>query len=223
MKRIFVLLLVLTGSSTWAQQPVSYRFKVGEEITSMLKFTEFHRYPSFTKGTVYFYDGTATDGMLNYNFLIDEMQFLRGNDTLSLADEPTVKYIAIGKDTFLFHNKGYLRQLATYDNKTLAVKEVLRILSVENMGAYGLPVAAGSVDNIISINDRKFTVNQDVILALRISWWVGERKSFYPANRKNVLKVFDKSPKEAGDYLDKVNFEKQDDLVQMFNRLSKGE
>ena len=111
MKLFFLLsaFVFLLNAIVSAQKRKTYIINPGVKATEAIPKDELFLYPGFTPGMVYFKSETHSPGLLNYNFLIAEMQFidLKG-DTLSLADENTIGYITINTDTFYYDN-GYLK------------------------------------------------------------------------------------------------------------------
>ena len=97
---IFFLLVVCFFAKARAQE--TYTIKPGENILEVVQLKNLLQYPSFVDGTVVFRDGRVVKSRLNYNYFNAQIQFLNAKgDTLTLADENTIKYITIGKDSFL--------------------------------------------------------------------------------------------------------------------------
>src|SRR3990170_3843150 len=116
---VFAGCLLVTG--LFAQQSNKILIKAGEDIASSLA-KEVYLFPDFTTGVVVSKDGSTSKGLLNYNMLNEEMQFIAPKgDTLSLAEEHTIKFIALGKDSF-FYDHAYLQLVASNPVVKLAVK-----------------------------------------------------------------------------------------------------
>src|SRR4051812_23954483 len=118
--------IMLCGHYVFAQTD-RWTIKPGENIdTALPAYVKFH-YPRFTQGSVFFRDGTRSDALLDYNLLTEEMQFIAPKgDTLAVTNESTIKYIAIGSDTF-FYDKVYMRLIAGNITAKLAKKEDLAV------------------------------------------------------------------------------------------------
>src|SRR5436305_8078222 len=91
-------------------QKEEWTVKAGEDIKESLPDSIKFLYPQFTSGLVYFKDGKISKAQLNYNLLVEEMQFIdNGNDT-AIANEATIKFIAIDTDAF-YYDKAYLQTI----------------------------------------------------------------------------------------------------------------
>lgn len=100
MKRILLTFCITFFIGTAIAQGVEYITVNGSEVYDFIA-KQGYRYPEFKKGRVYFVNKDSGGGMLNYNYLLQTMQFLDPKgDTLVFEDETTIKYITIGKDTF---------------------------------------------------------------------------------------------------------------------------
>src|SRR5215210_5503561 len=125
MRPILNLFVFLIYSSTsFSQTTERIIVKAGQSLYDVHK--EIYRYPNFKEGKVYFLDGGLSVGKLNYNFISEAMQFINPTgDTLSLADEATIKYITIENDTF-YYDKGYLEGLINSGSVKLAIKQKIK-------------------------------------------------------------------------------------------------
>src|ERR1700712_5283487 len=102
-----LLILLICCVQLSAQMTAPIRVNAGDDLYTKLGH-EIYLYPAFTTGTVAFRDGKMSQAKLNYNFLNGEVQFINDTgDTLSLANELTIKYLTIAKDSF-FYSDGYL-------------------------------------------------------------------------------------------------------------------
>jgi len=218
---LFFFLNVLSNAS--AQFSQSIRIKSGEDIYEKLA-REIYLYPSFIKGTVFFKSGKANHASLNYNLLHGKMLFIHPmGDTLSIADEDSIKYIQILQDTFFF-NKDYLQLIKGNNIVKLALKQVITVVDQEKIGGYGQPVPGGAVSSldVLSTESQTFRldIRRDLILDKRVTFYLGDSQNrFLPANKKNLLGIFPDRRKELINYLDKMdtNFNNVQDLIRLLN------
>jgi hypothetical protein len=64
----------------------------------------------FADGTLYYINGKRSGLKLNYYLFFGDMRLFENNDTLSIVNDPTLKYVRIGSD-FYYHDfkMGYLK------------------------------------------------------------------------------------------------------------------
>jgi hypothetical protein len=218
----FIILFCLVYShNCYTQMTSPIRVKAGEDLYDKLA-SEIFLYPGFTRGIVQFRDGRMNQATLNYNMLIGEMQFINDkNDTLALANELTIKYITIAKDSFYFSG-GYLQFISGNASAKLVKKQIIKIVDQEKIGAYDQPTSTGAITSYSSIagdlKTFKLDVRQDVVLAKLTTYYFADKyNNFFKATKKNVLKYFPKKERELSDYVksNNINFENENDLLKL--------
>ena len=181
-------------------------------------------YPRFTKGKVFFKDGTKSEAKLNYSNLLDEIQFINAKgDTLGLADEVTINYIAVEKDSFYF-DKGYVRLLAGNNLIRLAVKQIWTARAIGKKAGYD------AVDPLASISSYNayiafgtlynLSVNEDTDLTKAEQYFFGNKDNhFLPAGKKNLFILFPEQRKQLEKYLreNNINYGDKDDLMKLIS------
>ncbi|MEI9946128.1 MAG: hypothetical protein WDN26_18135 [Chitinophagaceae bacterium] len=225
MKLFFLFCSILLSAVCSAQQNAgTYTIKAGENIFDVIPSKEIFQYPDFIQGTVVFKNGTATGGKLNYNSLIAAIQFIDAKgDTLSLANEETVNYIQVSRDTF-YYNEGYLRLLAGNASIKLAERVFFQEF-VQKPGSYGLSTATTATNTISSIIDKRaidLNTSQEVVLVKsKVFLIAGKFNDFVIADKKNILKMFKRQQDKIKEYFDKnaIEFNKEDDLIKVTNFL----
>jgi hypothetical protein len=225
-----LLLLSLLGSYTvaLAQNPTIIRVKAEENLKNAIPLKDQFRYPEFRPGTVSFFNGTSVDTRLNYNLMTKEMQFInpRG-DTLTLANEYTIKKMDIDKDLFLFNSKaGYLEVLGDYDQVRLATNQMLIQVRGEKMGAYNQSSGVSSINSIKSFADQNGKVQQlvnkaDLLFAKKDAFYfIDKNGNVFPATRASLLKLFPSQKKELDSYIreHKISFIDRSDLEKVLQQ-----
>lgn len=208
-----------------AQDEKVYRVKANQEIREVMSFADVYKYPGFTQGIVTFRDGRNSAAKLNYNYLHGEMDFIApSGDTLALADEASIKYVSIGKDTFYFF-EGYQEQLAGFMTKKLTRKQVVELADKKKLGAFDQPTHSGANAYGSYANSRStvpLVIKEDITLVLKTYYFVSDRNTFYRVNKKNIAKLYGKREKEISDYLDKhkVDFSNEESLKELFRYLN---
>jgi hypothetical protein len=223
MKSILSILFIMMvcNATLFAQMSSPVRVKAGEDLYEKLA-KEIYLYPAFNKGIISFKDGKMSQANFNYNMLNGEMQFIDAKgDTLSLANEFTIKYVTIAEDSF-FYGDGYLRLIAENESAKIAKKQVIKVIDKQKIGAYDQPSSAGAVTSYSSISNElrnyKLNTRQDVLLAKQTSFYIGDKyNNFFKATKKNVLKNFPKKQQELNEHFknNNVNFDKEEDLTKL--------
>jgi hypothetical protein len=178
-----------------------------------------YRYPQFIQGQVYFKNGNGGSGKLNFNLLVNEIQFINDNgDTLALDLIETMKFLTIGEDTFYF-NKGIVESIGRYDDVQLAVKERLVLKDVQKIGAYGMTNPGGAVDSYNSIRvsqgTYKLGMNQNLVFGKdRDYLLIVKDKLFLPLNRNSIEKAFPAKRNKVENFIteNKINLRKEEDI-----------
>src|SRR5690348_12561332 len=100
MKAILVTVVILLCYSNSFSQKNHLTIQDGDDVVKSFSDSIKFLYSQFVSGYVYFENGTMSRALLNYNLLVEEMQFIKGNDTLAIANESTIKLITVYKDSF---------------------------------------------------------------------------------------------------------------------------
>ena len=207
-----------------AQNTNTITIKAGEDVSVLYK--HIYKYPEFAHGKVNFNDGTVAGSNMNFNLLLEAMQFIdEKGDTLALANENTIKYISIGQDTFYFH-EGYLQLVSTYGNTELVIKQKIKFTDEKNIGAYGIPTSTHTIDNYNTLranNTYSLKLNKDLVYSKeRKSYFNKGDRDFIIVNKKNLLKMFSNKKAIIEDYLKQtdVDFNKEDDLKSLFHYMA---
>ena len=222
MKSLLFLFALFCYTNLVAQKKGLVTVKAGENIMDVLPSSEVFYYPHFTNGQVFLRNGSKSEGKMNYNRLVDEMHFINPNgDTLALANENLIKYIAIGKDTF-YYDAGYIRVLSAGNLVKLGVRQTWKITDTRQIGAYNSTnnslgiLSYTSVHNAGSIYD--LIVNEDVILKKVERYYFGDNYyQFVTADKGNLLTLFPKEQQRISLYLkeNKTNFNSLPDLEKL--------
>ncbi|MFT3681380.1 MAG: hypothetical protein QM791_13970 [Ferruginibacter sp.] len=189
---------------------------------------EGYRYPSFKNARVFFTNAEPAGGRLNYNYLLQTMQFVGDKgDTLVIADETYISHITIDTDTF-FHQDGYLEKIAGNNKMRLAVKRILKTNGeAKKLGAYGI---ASATNNILSegrirshatVND--LGVNEEYDFTRETAYYISvDNKTFTAISKKNISKLFPKRQEQIEAYMheNKTNLTKEEDVKKLFDYIS---
>jgi hypothetical protein len=226
-KRLLAPIFMVACFQISAQTKKSFSVEPGQKMVDAIPVTDLYSHPQFTLGTVQLKDNSEAVVKLNYNKVFGEMQYIdpAKGDTLSLAEEKNIRFVAIEKDTFYF-DEIWLHFVSGNSTLKLAKKQMLEISNKEKLGVFGTPALGGSIETY-----NKFTGSQhmkDLVAKERItftehiSYYFGDRFNHYlKANKKGLLKMYSKQEKELEKWLDenKIDYNKEDDLKKLFTYL----
>lgn len=227
MKSIIVIFIAsLIYNSTIAQDTTQLSISANTPVNDVAKFSKIYKYPAFTEGYVILNNGGVSKVKLDYNLLLQEMQFINpAGDTLALADESNVHVIAINNDTFYIHKVPY-QLIGTYRQVKLVKHNSIKVVEVRKRGAYNMPAPTGAVDtysNQFGQFGYRFQPNSDVILGKDVMYYlITPAKEVVPLLRKNILSTFSDNKSSISNYLKQhnLNLNKEDDIVQLFNYIN---
>lgn len=226
-KSLLLSITILTGTLLHAQDSVEMRIKPRMKIEEVIPFRKLYVYPQFTAGIVGLNEGGFVSALLDYNLLLQEMQFINDlGDTLALSDESGVKFVVIKSDTFLY-NKGFYQVIQTFDNVKLAKRQDLHIADIQKKGANDFPYSAGAIDTYnhqFGATGYNLLSSQDVILGEGIRYYISvDENNFVQALKKNLYDGFDeRHSNEIMKYIkdQNVNLNKEPDLIILCKFLS---
>jgi hypothetical protein len=231
MKRLPLLFFGLISYTSLSAQDSTYiTIKSGDIIQEGLSSAEMYYYPQFTKGEVFFKGGTKAKARMNYTRLFDQMLFIDvKGDTLALANEPTIKFIAFDQDTF-YYDEGYVRIIADNHSVKLAEKQIWVMADIRKPGPHNTTTSTIGVTSVRTFrqgNDavrNPLTLDEDIVLRKETDYYFGdEYNHFARAGKKGLYELFNKKQRSIENYLkeNKVNFDKKDDIEKLFQFLSK--
>jgi hypothetical protein len=228
---IKVFLLTISAILLYAHghaQKNQWTVNTGESIEEVLGDSVIYKYAQFMPGTVYFKYGKASRSYLNFNRIIGEMQFLApGNDTLSVANETSIKYIIIQTDTFYF-DKTYIEIIRSNATAKLGKLEIIKLADFKKEGAFGQMTSTSSIDAVNSFytgsQTYKLTQKSAVTLRRKTIFFIGDSdNNFLPAVKKNINKMFGTKSAMLASFIkeNKIAFSKEDDLIKLIDFLGK--
>jgi len=231
MKQLLLLFFIfISYTGLWAQDSTYITIKSGNIVQEGLSSADMYYYPQFTKGVVFFKGGTKATAKVNYTRLFDQMLFIDGKgDTLALAEEQTIKFIAVDRDTF-YYDEGYIRIIADNHSVKLAEKQIWAVADIRKPGPHNTSTSTIGVTSVRTFrqgNDvvrNHLTLDEDIVLRKEIWYYFGdEYNDFIRAGKKGLFELFNKKQRSIENYLkeNKVNFDKKDDIEKLFQFVSK--
>ena len=220
-------LFVFAYSCSINAQDSTIIVKAGKSIYESVSTAELYEYPQFVFGKVFFKPGDSSTGRLNYNRLVDQMQFIDfKGDTLNIADPGTIKSISINTDLFYYDN-GYVKLIKENNSIKLAAKQTLRFADKQKGGAYNTTSSTSAITTYssFSIEGKVYNVipTEDMILKKQTQYYFGDKYNhFVLANKKNLLRLFSKQNGALTAYLKEndVDFTNREDLEKLLQYLA---
>ena len=227
MKNYCFVFLLLFANLTYAQDSSTFVIKEDQLASDYITPDKVYKYPKFSRGKIIFRDKTSTEALLNYNYLISEIEFIGPQkDTLAIASHqlPTIQRIQVNKDTFYYHD-GYLQQVLQTPLGILSKRQSLLIVKVEKLGAYDMPSNTTKTESPIIFRDyfgstinSQLRVRENITMTYRTEYFIGDKYLYFlPANKKNFLKIYPSRKQTINTYLKEntVDFKNLNDLINM--------
>lgn len=197
----------------------SFVVKAGTKLNDAIPARYVYRYAEFLPGKVVFRDGTVSEARMNYNRLTDEMHFInRPGDTLALADEPTVRFICIGKDSFCF-DRGYVLLVKSDSDVKLGMKQGFQLGDRKRPTGYDMMSSTSSVTGLSSLHDGRklyeLEVKEQVLVTTVTQFYFGDKYNhFVFATGKNLRGLFPECKRPIEEFCKKsgIDFGKREDL-----------
>lgn len=178
--------------------------------------------PQFTDGIIKMKDGNAAGGKLNYNTVVDEMQFISvKNEILSLADPSKVVQVVIGDRKF-YYLKNYFFELVAEGNILLYSRIHVKRFE-EKVGAYGGSSSTSSITSVSSYTTdngtlTKLSAGVKVSLQTEIIYYIALNGKYKLVLAKNDLfKLFPANKDLIKQEMEKQNI--QFDSVDSFKKI----
>jgi hypothetical protein len=218
---LFLAALVVTTAIATAQGRKSYTVKPGEKIKDALPQQAVYLYPNFREGIVSFKNKTQGAAKLNYNKLVDEIEFIDNKgDTLALADEKNIAQVTIDNDTF-YYGPGYVQKQYEFSHVKFGLKKCLLLSNREKEGAMGGVASSATVayDQMFSRQGMKiFQAKEYLTFSEQTYYFIGDAYNrFKPMNKKNVLNMYAKKQSAVEAYFSEhtVNFVDEGNVKQL--------
>ena len=166
----YILLLLLVPVWASAQNRQIVEATSGENLSEKVSTQIQYLFPEFTKGDVYSLGLPTGSGMLNYNMLLGEMQFLENGQVMALSNLKDVVLVNIGNRKFYrFNDKEFAEEVFSAGAVKLRVRRKGNTAPHSKKGAYGTESSTSSITSYTSITSGGNQYNLDVEEKLLIS------------------------------------------------------
>ena len=209
-----------------AQAKKTFTVNAGQKVVEAIPVKELYSHPEFTLGTVQLKDASEAVVKLNYNSVFGEIQYIdpKNGDTLSLAEEKNIKFVAIEKDTFYF-DEVWMEFVSGNNVLKLAKRRLLEMTNKEKLGAMEAP-GFGSIETYTKFTGsqhmKDLVAKENLTFSEHVTYYFGDRfNRFTKATKKGLLKTYSKNQKDLEKWFDenKIDLTKEDDLKKLFTYL----
>ncbi len=216
---LLVLIIPFAGSNGQKYEPVTV--KAGMKVSDCFPFNERYRYAEFTNGHIQMKSGVYADTRLNLDFLSNDILYIKGKDTLTVANKKDIRFISIALDTFCFDKGAYL-ELLTNGKIRVGLKQYIKLRETLKQDSYGSSSSGSAINSYGSLPSQgsfyKLTANTDMVFQRTLEYYLSNNSGeFVPFIKKYVLELFPEHEQEIKAYLkaNKISFDKKDDLLKL--------
>lgn len=221
---IVVSAVTIAQKQASTKRDTSFVVEAGVIINEVIPFRHMFHYAAYVEGKVFFRDGNVREARMNYNRLMDEMDFiaLKG-DTLAVDNEPTIKFIAIGRDTF-YYDHGYIMLLSANNGLKLGVKEGFKQGDRRKETGYEMMSSASSVSSLSSWDDGKrmhqLKVREQIVISTFTEYFIADKfNHFILFTEKNLMNQFPRCTSALQKYIRKnrIDFSRRRDIDRLMS------
>ena len=230
MKKLLFLTVTffITLSCLWAQKTETIKVS-GEEYPAFIANAQY-KYPAYKKAKIVFKNGDIASARLNYDYFNQTMKYIgEKGDTLIIANEEDLHHISIGTDSF-FYDNGYYEWIASSATARLAVKRVYKEGPRVLVGAFGTTSPAKNIESHTKIltehaDSKELSQNEVVTISKETTYYISPindtKNNFVTATRSNINRLFPK--KNVEDFIkdNRLNLNKEEDLIDLMVYISK--
>lgn len=225
-KNIFVITVLFLFCSCLCGQYKSITIPAGTKIIDNFPPLVRYLYPQFVQGKIIMKNGIYTDGLINYNMLLDEIDILNNNDTVTLLKKQELRYVIADRDTFIYM-PGYAKRIYGQRLKIYCIDKFF-LKDILEKGAFGVPNRTAAIGQYSDMAERGITynlvMNEDMVFRREVEYYIATSSGIYrPFKKKNILSLFSGNKDEVKKYIKAhdINLEKHDDVINLAEFLSK--
>lgn len=218
-------LFLFTVKEVSAQTRKTYKVNPGQSIVQALPNEAVYLYPSFKNGTVNFKNTHVGAAKINYNRLLDAIQFIDNKgDTLALNDEATIESIYTDSDTF-YYFQGFVKKMDEVKHARFTSKKMTVLSNKQKLGGMGELSSASieTYEKISSSQGSRDMVQKEILTFADYStFFIGDKYNhFKPLNKKNLINSFSKQEYDIENYLreNSISLLKEEDVKKLIGFL----
>ncbi|NLA15739.1 MAG: hypothetical protein GX877_04285 [Bacteroidales bacterium] len=202
---------------------------IGTELNEILPDDMIYMYPEFQKGTVLFLDRSSAEASMNIYLPGSELHFIdASNDTLAVKNQDAARLLSLGADTYLRHDKIWVRILATGNEAAFCLRSVVNVHTDQRIGAYGTPDATSAISNVNMMYGVEGGTTVRLKSLRKIPYSIThyallyDGQKLYNATKRNFRRLFPNRRADIDKYIseNKLNLSRAKDALQLYNFLS---
>jgi hypothetical protein len=175
-----------------------------QTITHAIPFEDLYMYPVFQQATVYYKGQPPGGGLVNYNYLLQELHFIgANNDTLPIADPELIDSVVTGNDR-LYYYDGFVKLDTIVGAARLAMRNVFSLVDKKAVGFNG--ISTTSTPNLTYIQYKfntslNLVAEEQLLLSKDPALYIGDRMNNYLlVNKKNLNRFYSKKQSSLKKY-----------------------
>jgi hypothetical protein len=230
MKKTLCILGILVIGIVYVSAQSTETIKItGAEYPEFLAKKQY-KYPAYTRAKIAFKNGDMASARINYNNFLHIMKYIdEKGDTLEIANPDDINYLAVGVDT-IFYDKVYYDWVASSATARLVIRHTYKESVRELIGAFGTTSPAKNIESHTKIlNDgvssNDLSRDEEVTISKETTYYIspinGTKNNFVVATKNNINKLFPKKNVEKFVKENKLNLNKEEDLIDLMVYISK--
>jgi len=153
MKKYIAFTLLFLSNLMSAQNRQILETTSGDDLSQVVPTQIQYIFPEFTSGDVHFFRSPRVNGMLNYNMLVGEMQFVKNGHIQALANVENVILVNIDNRKFFpYRRNEFTEELLSIGTTHLRVRRVGKAVPHSRRGAFGTWSSTSAITTISTIN-----------------------------------------------------------------------
>ena len=226
----YILLLLLLPVWVSAQNRQVVEAAAGGDISKSISRQMQYLFPEFTNGDVYFSSSTKGSGLLNYNMLAGEMQFMENGQVMAISNVRDVVLVNIGNRRFYrFNDREFAEELMTTGAAQLRVRRKATAAPHSKKGAYGMETSTSSITSYSSISEGgqhyNLTVAENILVTRKDYYYLVGTNGKYVLikNAKTFTKQFPGYRAQIETFIknNNIRLDNEDDLKALLQYCSK--
>ncbi len=203
-----------------AQSPILYALKSDIPVTDQIEASHQYLFPGFTRGTALFNKERVASAAFNYNFLLDEIQYMNAqNKKMAIANADELVSVAIGAHVFRYLHHGYFEELEPGKISLLKKRQATLQTEGKSVG-YGMTSSTSAVNSLDYTNSSdgrpfKLSIAGEYRLTIDSSCWISNgRRMLRAGNLKSYIRLLPKQEKDIMNFVSShsLDLRKEEDM-----------
>ena len=178
-------------------------------------------FKDFTEGTVALKSGETGSGLLNYNTMLNELQFISDEQILSVKNQRKVDSAIIDNRVFVNVGNGFAEIIAQNGDKKLSVRKEIKVKSAPKQSGYGGRSETAAIESYSALYSaqRYMQLPAEVQITESTVYLLFDKNKTVTADKSGFLKSFPKNKKNINEFvkLNRISFNDENQLKQLFD------